>query len=364
MCPQSSSACALTPLRISVLIAVLCAAGCAATGPHVSSREVDEAREGLALKAFQYRCRQTVRVTSVGHRLVEQLPPEDVHEQAPYIGLLLAPLDRPVRRFARVPSAVEGVAVVGAVPESPAGRAGLAWGDVIIQIDGRPVREPRAISKALADAAIDQTVTLRVWRANDVRTVTLQPQRSPFRVSFLMTDDQEINASAVPGRRIFVTYGLLRFVDSDDELAVVLGHELAHHTRHHLPKEVGASVLGSVLGITAAVGGEIFAPGSGIVLMRGVQGAFNSTFSQDFEREADDVGLHYAARAGYNPRAGAGVWERFAVEMPGSMTKRLFSTHPTSPERLLHMQKAADLLAPADGGAPSAPAAPAPASTP
>ncbi len=322
---------------------LLIVSGCA-TGPRISSREIDDARQTLDLKAFEFQCRQTVRVSDVGHRLVQHLPPDEAHEQAPYIGLLLAPLDQRVKRLYEIPETVKGAVIVGAVPDSPAARAGLQVGDVVLAIGAQTTARPKAVSQALAKAAANHDIALTRWRAGREQVVTLRPERVPFHVAFLMTDDQEINASATTGRRIFVTYGLLRFVNSDDELAVVLGHELAHHTHHHIRKEVGTSIVTSIVGMTAAVGAEIFVPGTGGIVMRGVKGAFDSSFSQDFEREADEIGLRYAYRAGYDAQAGARVWERFAVEIPRSMTKHFFNTHPTSPERLLHMEKTAVLL--------------------
>ena len=329
---------------VSVIAASVGVTGCASTGPRVSRQEIEEARQALDLKALQFQFRQTLRVNSVGYRLVRHLPPGEAEERAPYIGLLLTPMSAQTAQLYRLPSDLRGVVVVGAVPESPAARAGLAEGDVILAVDGRMVKQPKTVLEILARTTADRQVAWTIWREGRDVVVALQPERLPFRVAFLMVDEQEINASAHQGRRVFVTYGLLRFVESDDELAVILGHELAHHTRHHLPKEFGTSILTSMVGFTAAVGTEILVPGAGVAVLRGVKGAFDATFSQDFEREADDIGLRYAHRAGYDVEAGRRVWERFAVEMPRSMTRHLFSTHPTSPERLVHMEKSAAAL--------------------
>ena len=331
---------------------LVCAAGCASTGPRVSREEITEARQQLDLKAMEFAFRQTLRVSTVGYHLVRHLPSGDADERAPFLGLLLTPLDAKIARLYNIPSDVRGAVVVGAVPESPAAAADVAMGDVITTVNGAPVRSPRTVLNARQHGAPAAPVTLTVWRGQATHDVALQPEFLPLRVAFLMTDDQDINATAEAGRRVCVTYGLMRFVTADDELAVILGHELAHHTRHHLPKEVGTNILTSVVGLTAAVGAEILVPGIGTPVMRGVKGAFDSTFSQDFEREADSIGLRYAYAAGYDVDAGRRVWERFAIEVPRSMTKRLFGTHPTSPERLLRMGKMAAAL---KAGAPSAP---------
>ena len=92
-------------------------------------------------------------------------------------------------------------------------------------------------------------------------------------------------------------------------------------------------------GIAAGIGANKVSPGSGDVVMRSVSAAFSSRFSRDFEREADYFGLKYVYRAGFNIEAGADVWERFAVEIPQSMTRNFFSTHPASPERMVRLKK-------------------------
>ena len=92
-------------------------------------------------------------------------------------------------------------------------------------------------------------------------------------------------------------------------------------------------------GIAAGIGANKVSPGSGDIVMRSVSSAFNARFSQDFEREADYFGLKYVQLAGFNIEAGVDVWERFAIEVPQSMTRNFFSTHPSSPERMLRLKK-------------------------
>lgn len=153
-----------------------------------------------------------------------------------------------------------------------------------------------------------------------------------------MVDEQEVNAGA-SSNLIVVTYGLMRFVKSDDEVAVVLGHELAHIARGHHLKESGIGLISMITGIAAGIGANKVYPGSADVVMRAVSSAFNARFSQDFEREADYFGLKYAYAAGFNIDAGVSVWERFAIEIPESRTRNFFSTHPSSPERMVRLQK-------------------------
>src|SRR5262245_36308331 len=115
------------------------------------------------------------------------------------------------------------------------------------------------------------------------------PEQKRPRVQFsLVPGESSINAGAASGQ-IMVTEGMLRFVRSDDELAMILGHELAHITQGHVAR---GAVNNTLLGIGSAIAGVIV-PGAGQAT--GLLGQmFLNHFNQDQEREADQVGLRYA----------------------------------------------------------------------
>lgn len=155
--------------------------------------------------------------------------------------------------------------------------------------------------------------------------------------------EAQINAGT-DGQKIIITSGMLQFVRSDDELAAVLGHEIAHVTQGHVTKARMRSVLVAV----AAVAAEAAAPGTG----RGVAGlgqGFSNHFNQRQELEADAVGLQFIANAGYNPQVGVGFWERWAVELPQTLTANFFASHPSSPERSVSARKAVATMRPVSG---------------
>ncbi len=154
-----------------------------------------------------------------------------------------------------------------------------------------------------------------------------------------VAEDQKINAHAEPGK-ITVDYGLLRFVDSDDELACVIGHELAHLAKGHYAKKLAATVAAAAAGIATQVaidsaGGSGVGGIAGQAIAKGIAGAF----SRDYEREADYYGLQYLYLAGFDVIEGMKIWERFAVEIPETMKNSLFASHPASPERLVRAEK-------------------------
>ncbi len=163
---------------------------------------------------------------------------------------------------------------------------------------------------------------------------------------FVVFDQQEVNAFAMPGGKIGVFLGLFQVAQTEDELASVVAHEIAHvtarHTHERLSQMHAASGVGTILGIGAAIAGPAVIGNSvsvnaGSTIMGlyniGAQGQLN-TWDQAKEAEADRIGIMYMARAGYDPNAAIRVMERM-VEMEMSLPQNNYnSTHPSSVERL------------------------------
>lgn len=171
---------------------------------------------------------------------------------------------------------------------------------------------------------------------------------NPPNIEFLVVEgDQNVNAGATFGK-IMVTAGMLHFARSDDELAMVLGHELGHHTQSHIGKALASSVLATIAinaaAIAAGVGGGPYAAQSAGQLASGLIGGAVNSYNQKQELEADVVGLGYAAAAGYNPEVAADLFERMAVEVPQTLTADFTVSHPSSPERILAIRKAAEAI--------------------
>jgi predicted Zn-dependent protease len=145
-------------------------------------------------------------------------------------------------------------------------------------------------------------------------------------------DSPEVNASA-DGKEIFVMRGVVEFVENDSELALVIAHELAHNTMGHLVKQSQNRAIGMLAGATldvAAAAAHANTQGYFTKLGAKVGGG---AYSQEFEAEADYVGMYYMARAGY-PMAGVeGFWRRMAAENPKQITMGL--DHPSSAARFV-----------------------------
>ena len=145
-----------------------------------------------------------------------------------------------------------------------------------------------------------------------------------------------VNALCMPGGKILVFSGFLeRFNPTDNELAIVLGHEMAHalreHARVHIAKRqltgLGAQALSVLLGIGAA----------GQVTMTTGSDLLNLRYSRHDEEEADLIGMELAARAGFDPRAGPGLWAKQVAAGPGK--PEWLSTHPASATRATVMRR-------------------------
>jgi predicted Zn-dependent protease len=142
------------------------------------------------------------------------------------------------------------------------------------------------------------------------------------------------------GTTVWVTRGMMRFIKNDDELAGILGHEIAHAMRGHIGQGLAQNILGTALAIPAGVfGGDI-----GQQLAARMVQLATAKFDRDREREADLYGLIWAYRAGFNVDQGKEVFRRIAIEMPGSTERGYLSTHPTPPERFLALDKIAAAL--------------------
>ena len=169
------------------------------------------------------------------------------------------------------------------------------------------------------------------------RLLEAVPQPPPVQF-ILAAGEPTINAGATFGK-VLLSSGMMEFLRSDDELAMILGHELAHITQGHVARGAMNSAL---LGIGSSLASAVF-PGAGVATDV-VGRLFLNHFNQEQELEADRVGLQYATGAGYDPRAGEAVMRRLAEEVPQSATAGFFSSHPSSVERASVLkQRAAQL---------------------
>jgi predicted Zn-dependent protease len=152
---------------------------------------------------------------------------------------------------------------------------------------------------------------------------------------------RQVNAFCMPGGKIAFYTGILNQLKlSDDEVAMVMGHEVAHALREHARKRMGKS---AVTQGAARLGGAVVAGVFGIDprltdgLARGGANLLTLEFSREDESEADLVGMELAARAGYDPRAGVSLWQKMSAVSKGAPPQWL-STHPSGKSRIAEIE--------------------------
>jgi hypothetical protein len=200
----------------------------------------------------------------------------------------------------------------------PAGRAGLQMKDRLLAVNGASLVEKSrsSVVDLLKTAGQAGPVTLTISRDSKVSDISYSAIVACSYPVVLVHNDAV--AAYSDGRNIYVTTGILRFLQGDDELAVVLGHELAHNNLNH-------NSFGRKLGK--------------VLMGQGLLGkALMSSSSQEIEAEADYAGLYSTSRAGYAIGSAPALWRRMAMEHPESITSNFGATHPTSPERFVLLE--------------------------
>jgi membrane-associated protease RseP (regulator of RpoE activity) len=214
-------------------------------------------------------------------------------------------------------------------PDFGAYKAGLKINDKIIEVDGKKIKDIDSFLKVIN--SIDEkreSVEFVVEREGEILKFNVPvTEICPF--SFKLIFDPEIRDTInafTDGKTIFVTPGLLRFLQSDNELALVLSHEIAHAVLEHVQKTMGNRIIGSIfdIAITIATG----------INTQGIFGQLGGlVYSKEFEKEADYLGTYILAVSGYDITDVANLWRKMAAEYPGSTKDVFLASHPSSPER-------------------------------
>jgi predicted Zn-dependent protease len=204
----------------------------------------------------------------------------------------------------------------------------------------------QASQQVMTQYAIYDDLELQNYVQYVGRKVAGQSHRSNLNYQFTVLDSPDVNAFALPGGYIYITRGLMAYLNSESELAAVLGHEVGHVTARHAVRQHSATQLTS-LGVAL---GAAFVPGvaqAATQQMAGVLGtALLRGYGREHELEADRLGAEYLGRSGYDPKAMLRViralkdqelYELKAARSEGrepNVYHGLFSTHPDSDTRL------------------------------
>ncbi|NYT85870.1 M48 family metallopeptidase [Pollutimonas harenae] len=206
------------------------------------------------------------------------------------------------------------------------------------------------LSQAKAKGALDrdaaQTKRVQIISQRLIKQAgVFRPDAASWNWDVHVLSSDEVNAWCMPGGKIAVYTGLIaRIKPTDDELAAVIGHEMAHALREHSREQVsqqmvtnmGLSVLSAVTGVgaTADLGGAL------------TNVMFTLPNSRTHETEADRIGVELAARAGYDPRAAVTLWQKMGALGGSSAPPEILSTHPSAASRIADLTEAANKVLP------------------
>ena len=200
-------------------------------------------------------------------------------------------------------------------------------------------------SSSAKQAAMVKRVGQKIAQATEayLRQNGLAAEVKNFQWEFNLVADDQVNAFCMPGGKIVVYEGLMKLVTSDDELAVVIGHEVAHavakHSNERLSQQMLAQTGAQLLNYSLAEKSTAIQTAASTIYGLGAQVGVMLPFSRKHETEADYMGLVLMRMAGYNPDVAVGFWQKMSASGSGSVPE-LLSTHPSDARRISDIQKA------------------------
>lgn len=331
---------------VYVVAAVACLAalqGCVA--PTTRAVQTDDVAVALEAKkqreiALQSLFESDRRLQNIAGKLLSAAVPLCAEKTRPYLGAFVAnkySFEKDMQdAAASLWSANEVLKIMYTTEGSPAAVSGLVPGDIPVSVNGQsaPVGEEaiKRFQELLSEQAKQgNTLQLKILRNDREQIISITLDKT-CDYPVVLGGDDALNAYA-DGQRIVILKGLMRFLSNDNEIAMIVAHELAHNVMKHIDAQQTNYMIGSIFDILAAAYGV------------NTQGLFGNaaalTYSREFEAEADYVGLYIMARAGLPIDDTPHIWRRMAAEHPTAIGKAgLTASHPATPERFVGMEKA------------------------
>lgn len=239
----------------------------------------------------------------------------------------------------RALASVAALILLAACATSPTGRRQLKLlpDDQVAQMGDAAYAQMRQKEPVVRDQPVSRYVECV---ANAV-TAAVGPPKGGGKWEVTTFQGDDVNAFALPGGNIGVYTGLLKAARTPDQLAAVIGHEIAHVQAEHpnarlstqYATDAGLSVIQALAQGTALEGRQAMA-----LLGVGAQVGILLPFSRSQESEADVLGLRYLAEAGFDPRASVELWQNMA-KVGGGGGPTFLSTHPSGEQRIEKLQE-------------------------
>lgn len=330
----------LSRLKNTSIIVLLTtfAVGCAPTTSQIGINKTALAQEAQKQQEFAVKdyIDNSIRLHKVSYPLVKSALPYCADDTRRGIGAMAVTTRSFPKELQSVANDLwniqENVIIVAVVPNSPADTAGLKFGDVLKEVNGKQVKSGKqaidSFYTMLTESSENITVDVTIQRDDTTEILAISTEPVCSYLALLVHDDA-VNAFA-DGDNIFFNTGMMRFASTDFELSVVVAHEIAHNVMGHVDKKMTNYALGSVVDIFAAVYGV------------NTQGLFGNmaagAYSKGFESEADYVGLYILEHAGYDIQPAPDFWRKMAIANPSNIKSNHGATHPATPERFLALE--------------------------
>lgn len=196
----------------------------------------------------------------------------------------------------------------------------------------------QAFQEILADSTISRDPQMNETVQRIGKRIAAATGLTGYDWEFVVIDDPEPNAFALPGGKVAVHTGMFKVAQNDAQLAAVMGHEVAHATARHSAERMSQQ-MALQYGLQAAGATSEYAAQNIELLAQAATLGVILPFSRDQEAEADEIGLIYMARAGYDPRAAIDLW-RNMQSYAGSGGPEFLSTHPSTGNRIAELEAA------------------------
>lgn len=334
----------LFPVVISLIVG-----GC--VGPKTTPVVIDPAKLGKErqrqdLFAFEQWRAQQIRLGTISYPLLIAGADLCGKNVRPALGLFLW-------NSSTIPLGLRGIAterygvstlpqIYAVIPNTPAAIGGLKVGDRILRLGKQRVFGGELGMRVLQQAAYSEAkvgrpllIRVRRGKEDDEFDFNIVPI---WRCNFnpVLSRSNEIEAHA-DGKNVVVSQGMMEFARSDQHLAVIVAHEISHNAMGHIDAKKKNVQVGALVGLLFDIAGAALGVDTGGTFSDAGAKAGGLAYSVEFEQEADYVGLHLLARAGYPLDGASDVWRRLGAKNPKIIRHR--RTHPTTPERFLAMEQ-------------------------